>query len=103
MPATLYSLALSHPSQAVRLERLRGDARFENLRRTGTIAALDLKARDGGYLAGIGPKLLAFFGERDLLLRPLDNTIYVLPPYSVDEDDLDRVYAAIAAAADALA
>ena len=89
--------------QAARLERLRGDARFENLRRTGTIAALDLKARDGGYLAGIGPKLLAFFGERDLLLRPLGNTIYVLPPYCVDEDDLDRLYAAIAAAADALA
>jgi len=96
-------IALLAERQAARLERFRGDARFENVRRTGTIAALDLKARDGGYLAGIGPKLLAFFGERDLLVRPLGNTIYVLPPYCVDEDDLDRIYGAIAAAADALA
>ncbi|MGH7184751.1 MAG: adenosylmethionine--8-amino-7-oxononanoate transaminase, partial [Pseudomonadota bacterium] len=89
--------------QSAGLDRFRDDRRFENVRQTGTIAALDLKARDPGYLAGIGPKLLAFFGERGLLLRPLGNTIYVLPPYCVTRDDLDAVYDAIAAAAGALA
>ena len=89
--------------QSARLDRFRDDRRFENVRQTGTIAALDLKARDAGYLAGIGPKLLAFFRERDLLLRPLGNTIYVLPPYCVTDEDLDRVYGAVAAAADSLA
>lgn len=85
------------------LDRFRDDRRFENVRRTGTITALDLKAGDAGYLAGIGPKLHAFFAQRDLLLRPLGNTIYVLPPYCVTQEDLDQVYGAIAAAADSLA
>lgn len=80
----------------------RADPRFENVRCTGTIAALDLKARDAGYLAGIGPRLLAFFERRNLLLRPLGNTIYVMPPYCVTETDLAEIYAAISDAADEL-
>jgi adenosylmethionine---8-amino-7-oxononanoate aminotransferase len=81
----------------------RADPRFENVRRTGTITALDLKTSDAGYLAGIGPKLQAFFNDRDLLLRPLGNTIYVMPPYCVTAADLDEIYAGISDAADALA
>lgn len=81
----------------------RADARFKNVRRTGTITALDLKVRDGGYLAGIGPKLQAFFNSRNLLLRPLGDTIYVMPPYCVTAADLEEIYAAISDAADALA
>jgi adenosylmethionine-8-amino-7-oxononanoate aminotransferase len=88
--------------QRAGLDRFRDDRRFANIRQTGTIAALDLLTRDPGYLAGIGPRLLAFFRERDLLLRPLGNTIYLMPPYCVTEDDLDRAYRAIAEAADAL-
>jgi adenosylmethionine---8-amino-7-oxononanoate aminotransferase len=78
---------------------LRADERFRNVRRTGTITALELEARDGGYLAGIGPSLLAFFASRNLLLRPLGNTIYVMPPYCVSEKDLAEIYAAIGEAA----
>ena len=89
--------------QSAGLDRFRDDRRFVNVRQTGTITALDLKARDPGYLAGIGPQLNAFFRECDVLLRPLGNTIYVLPPYCVTRDDLDLVYGAITAAADALA
>ena len=85
------------------IEPFRANARFENVRRTGTITALDLKVRDGGYLAGVGPKLQDFFTRRNLLLRPLGNTIYVMPPYCVSSADLDEVYAAVADAADALA
>ncbi|MBN9598371.1 MAG: adenosylmethionine--8-amino-7-oxononanoate transaminase [Afipia sp.] len=80
----------------------RDDARFENVRRAGTITALDLKVKDAGYLADVGPGLLAFFGARDLLIRPLGNTIYVMPPYCVSTNDLDEIYGAIRDAADAL-
>jgi adenosylmethionine-8-amino-7-oxononanoate aminotransferase len=84
------------------IEPFRADPRFENVRRTGTITALDLKASDAGYLADIGPKLQAFFKDRNLLLRPLGNTIYVMPPYCVTAADLDEIYAGIRDAADAL-
>jgi adenosylmethionine-8-amino-7-oxononanoate aminotransferase len=58
-----------------------------------------LKVDDTGYLAQIGPRLHSFFRERQVLLRPLGNTIYVLPPYCVTDEDLSAIYDAIAAAA----
>ena len=88
--------------QARHLERFRDDPRFENVRQTGTITAMDLHAADAGYFAGMGPRLAAAFQAGEVLLRPLGNTIYVLPPYCVTEDDLDRVYGAILASVDAL-
>ncbi|MDI4233227.1 adenosylmethionine--8-amino-7-oxononanoate transaminase [Bradyrhizobium sp. Arg237L] len=84
------------------IESFRADARFNNVRRVGTITALDLAVPDGGYLADIGPKLQAFFRDRNLLLRPLGNTIYVMPPYCVTAADLNEIYVGISDAADAL-
>ncbi|MFB9983099.1 adenosylmethionine--8-amino-7-oxononanoate transaminase [Mesorhizobium kowhaii] len=86
--------------QAQKIARFKRDARFENVRTTGTIAALDLSVGNAGYLAEVGPRLRAFFLERGLLLRPLGNVIYVLPPYCVTSDELDRLYAAIEEAAE---
>jgi adenosylmethionine-8-amino-7-oxononanoate aminotransferase len=86
--------------QDERLAPFRKNARFENVRRLGTIAALDLKVSDSGYLAGGGLslELSAFFQARGVLLRPLGNTIYLMPPYCVTAAELDLVYDAIAEA-----
>jgi adenosylmethionine-8-amino-7-oxononanoate aminotransferase len=81
--------------QAERLAPFANDRRFTSVRQLGTITALDLAVGDAGYLAGAGPKLQAFFLERGLLLRPLGNTIYVMPPYCITAAELDLVYAAI--------
>jgi len=83
--------------QQARLDKLPPIAR--NARRTGTIAAFEFGPDDASYMSGLGPRLLTFFRERDLLLRPLGNTIYIMPPYCIDEDDLDRIYDAVAEAA----
>jgi len=85
--------------QAERVDRLRGNDRFHNPRQCGTITAVDLKCGDAGYLAGAGPTLYNFFIERNVLLRPLGSTIYVLPPYCAGPQDLDRVYDLISEAA----
>jgi adenosylmethionine---8-amino-7-oxononanoate aminotransferase len=84
------------------IEPFRSDARFKNVRRAGTITALDLDVPDGGYLADVGQKLLDFFRDRNLLLRPLGDTIYVMPPYCITAADLDDIYAGIRDAADTL-
>jgi adenosylmethionine-8-amino-7-oxononanoate aminotransferase len=86
--------------QEERMAPFRTDSRFENIRRLGTIAALDLKVPDPGYLAGVAPRLTAFFHQRGVLLRPLGNTIYVMPPYCTTAAELDLVYDAIAHAAE---
>jgi adenosylmethionine-8-amino-7-oxononanoate aminotransferase len=94
-PATLARVTEVAAMQEQALAPFRTDDRFGNVRRVGTITGLDLDVRDSGYLAGIGPKLLEFFGRRNLLLRPLGNTIYVMPPYCITQADLDEIYAAI--------
>ena len=83
----------SHESAAVRLSSLRG---VENVRVLGTMLALELVATDQGYLSGIGPALRSFALERGVLLRPLGDTVYLLPPYCATDGDLSRAYDVIA-------
>lgn len=85
---------------ATRLGILAAHPAFANPRQLGTIAAIDLIAADAGYLSDLAPRLRAFFLERGLLLRPLGNTIYLMPPYCLDADQLDRLFAALAEAGD---
>ncbi len=85
--------------QAASVEPFRADRRFSNVRALGTIAALDLCVEDAGYLAGVATRLYNFFAEKGLLLRPLGNTIYAMPPYCTVPGELEAVYAAIAEAA----
>lgn len=82
--------------------RFRQNPRFRNVRRTGTIAALDLDVADAGYLSDVGPRLRTFFRDRDLLIRPLGNVIYLMPPYCSTADDIDRAWEAIAEAAEVI-
>ena len=43
----------------------------------------------GGYLDDIGPRLNAAFLERGLLLRPLGNVVYFMPPYVISDDQAE--------------
>lgn len=77
------------------LARYTGDARFAHVRQAGTIAALDLVVPAAGYLAEAGPRMRRLFRERGLLIRPLGNVLYLMPPYCVTEQEVDRAYDAI--------
>ncbi|HZV09380.1 MAG TPA: aminotransferase class III-fold pyridoxal phosphate-dependent enzyme, partial [Novosphingobium sp.] len=71
-----------------------------HVRQCGTILALDYEVGAGaGYLSALQPRLLAFFREAGLLIRPLGNTAYLMPPYSISAEDLARCHAALAEAA----
>ncbi|MEB4592760.1 adenosylmethionine--8-amino-7-oxononanoate transaminase [Candidatus Thiothrix sp. Deng01] len=73
------------------------------VRVTGTIAAFNVETADAGYSSSVGPRLKQFFHERGLLLRPLGNVLYLLPPYCITEDELRHAYAVIRIALDDLA
>jgi adenosylmethionine-8-amino-7-oxononanoate aminotransferase len=57
--------------------------RVENFRQTGMIWAFDVKTEDPGFAR----KLFKCALERELLLRPIGNTVYWMPPYVFDEAD----------------
>jgi adenosylmethionine-8-amino-7-oxononanoate aminotransferase len=66
-------------------------------RRTlGTILAIELKsAEESAYANSLRNKIYPYFLEKDILLRPLGNVIYVLPPYVIADEELDYVYQTI--------
>ena len=80
------------------LTRLASDPRLERPRVCGTIAAVDLVSGEGGggYLGPTSTALAASFLERGFLLRPIGNTIYVLPPYCIEREQTEAIYDCIA-------
>lgn len=82
------------------LARLATDPRFSDPRQIGTIAAIDVAVQNAGYLANVGLTMRKAMIARGILLRPLGNTVYIMPPYCTTQAELENVYAATASVAD---
>lgn len=83
--------------QQAALDGLGGVPGLTGHRRMGTIAALEIEQPENGYLSAIAPRLMAFARERGVLLRPLGNTVYVMPPYSITREQLETVWGLVPA------
>ena len=70
-------------------EELRSLPNVGDVRVIGGVGDIELKSDElsGGYLATIGPKLAAEFLRRGLLIRPLGNIVYFMPPYVITETE----------------
>ncbi|WP_333821349.1 adenosylmethionine--8-amino-7-oxononanoate transaminase [Ohtaekwangia sp.] len=80
---TFASEMLDHPAVAT-------------VRSLGTFLALELKTDTRtSYENEIRKKIYPFFMERNVLLRPLGNIIYILPPYVITDEQLHKVYTVI--------
>jgi adenosylmethionine-8-amino-7-oxononanoate aminotransferase len=73
--------------------------RVQDVRVCGTILALDVGS--GGYLADIGRLMRAAAIEAGVLLRPLGNVLYTLPPLNTSDASLVRILDAMRAAVQA--
>jgi adenosylmethionine-8-amino-7-oxononanoate aminotransferase len=66
------------------------------VRRLGVVLALEIRTSAAtSYFNEVRNSLYDYFLERNLLIRPLGNVIYLLPPYVITDAELDRVYAEI--------
>lgn len=72
--------------------RLAHHPKLCRLRVTGTIAAMDIVADQEGYTSPVGAKLKDYCHTQGLLVRPLGNVLYLLPPYCISEPELRRAY-----------
>ncbi|MEA2692754.1 MAG: adenosylmethionine---8-amino-7-oxononanoate aminotransferase [Acidobacteriota bacterium] len=78
---------------AERLDRLRAHPAVAEVRGIGAMAAVELRPeRGGGYLDDLGPRLYAEALARGVLLRPLGNILYVLPPLVITDAEAHRVF-----------
>jgi adenosylmethionine-8-amino-7-oxononanoate aminotransferase len=75
-----------------RLDRLRSMPIVGDVRGIGGVAAIELVTKNGGYLDSIGPQMTKAFMDRGLLLRPLGNIVYFMPPYVITESEVDWAF-----------
>ena len=86
------NIAKSHEIFAKRINSIEI---IKDIRQTGTILAIELKSDSSGYTSSMRQKLYQDFLDQGVLLRPLGNVIYILPPYCIKEKELKKVYKVI--------
>ncbi len=69
-------------------------SKVKNMRTLGAILAFELDVKTERY-GSLRNRLFQFFMDRGVYLRPLGNTIYILPPYIISEEQLQKIYSAI--------
>jgi adenosylmethionine---8-amino-7-oxononanoate aminotransferase len=66
--------------------------RVLDIRVLGSILALEIKVADASYFSELRDYIYNYFLEWGILLRPLGNTVYILPPYCISKAELDYIY-----------
>ncbi|MEP7278049.1 MAG: aspartate aminotransferase family protein [Bacteroidota bacterium] len=70
-------------------------ALVKNIRQLGTILAFEMEQGEDGYLNDIATRITATALQKGVYLRPLGNTVYIMPPYCITEQQLQQTYTAI--------
>jgi adenosylmethionine---8-amino-7-oxononanoate aminotransferase len=73
-------------------ERLREISGVENVRVCGTVIAFELKDSVDGYTSSVRDRITSKALELGVYLRPLGNTVYVMPPYCISDVELEKIY-----------
>lgn len=90
--------------QRVFAETIEKHSQVRNVRTLGTIMALDINTEEStSYVNEVRHKLYPYFLNQDILLRPLGNVLYILPPYVIQQEELQTVYDAVTRLMDDLA
>ncbi|WP_318642313.1 adenosylmethionine--8-amino-7-oxononanoate transaminase [Flavobacterium ardleyense] len=77
-------------------EKIKGHSKVLTTRVLGVIFALEIQsAEDEQYYGNMRNKLYNFFIDNGVVLRPVGNTVYILPPYIMTDSQLDKIYKTI--------
>lgn len=77
-------------------EKIKYHSKIKSIKSIGTILALEIKNEaDSSYFNTMREILYVEFLKRNILLRPLGNVIYILPPYIISDIQLNKIYDAI--------
>ena len=74
-------------------ERIKNHSKVTTTRVLGVIFALEIKTESAAsYYGSLRNKLYDFFIENGVILRPVGNIVYILPPYIITDEQLEKVY-----------
>lgn len=73
--------------------KIKGNPKLRTVRQTGTVLALEWETGNNtSYFNSLRDDLYTFFLQEGIILRPLGNIIYIMPPYCISDEQLDYIY-----------
>jgi len=67
--------------------------KIKTTRQTGTILAMEWETGSNtSYFNNLRDRLYTYFLDAGIILRPLGNIVYILPPYCITDDELGYIY-----------
>ena len=80
-------------------KRVQSHSKVVTTRVLGVIFALEIKTESAAsYYGNLRNKLYNFFIENGMILRPVGNIVYILPPYVITDEQLEKVYQVVESA-----
>jgi adenosylmethionine-8-amino-7-oxononanoate aminotransferase len=80
-------------------KRVQSHPKVVTTRVLGVIFALEIKTESAAsYYGNLRNKLYNFFIENGVILRPVGNIVYILPPYVITDEQLEKVYQVVESA-----
>lgn len=78
------------------LSKIKSNDKLKDVRQSGTILAFELNTEEHThYLNNVSEKITTYFLSKGILLRPLGNVFYLIPPYCITDNELTEIYSAI--------
>lgn len=94
--ATQSNIERIHQSHLDFQTKIQNHPKVKTTRVLGVIFALEIKTEtQESYYGNLRNKLYNFFIENGIILRPVGNIVYILPPYIITENQLQKVYQTI--------
>lgn len=96
LPEMQANIKRVHQQHLAFQERIKTHPKVTTTRVLGVIFALEIKSESAeSYYGTMRNKLYDFFIDRGLILRPVGNIVYILPPYIITNQQLQKVYTII--------
>jgi adenosylmethionine-8-amino-7-oxononanoate aminotransferase len=90
---TLVSIELITKCHFEFMNKIKDHPRLKSVRQTGTILAMEWHTPNKtSYFNNLRDNLYNFFLDQGILLRPLGNILYIMPPYCISTEELNYVY-----------
>lgn len=76
-------------------EKIKAHPKVKLTRQQGVIFALEVNQEEKSMYGSLRDKLFDFYMSEGVYLRPLGNTVYILPPFTISDIELQKIYSSI--------
>ncbi|MEO6903454.1 MAG: adenosylmethionine--8-amino-7-oxononanoate transaminase [Bacteroidia bacterium] len=98
LPETFENIKRIEEQHHLFLQKIKDHICLQKVRQLGTILAFEIKTNEHThYLNSLAEYIATFFIKKGIIIRPLGNILYILPPYCISNMDLNYIYEAIEA------